>query len=59
MYDFAYEALRGKPAKQFRFDVLIKPTKLKPPRAQQVAGQVTPADRQWLFETNYYIDKSK
>lgn len=51
MYDFAYEALHGKPATGFRYDVLIKPTKTKPPQVQQVRGKVTADDRQWLFST--------
>lgn len=51
LYDFAYEALRGKPATAFRYDVMIKPTKTLPARIQQVRGKVTGDDRAWLFDT--------
>jgi CRISPR/Cas system-associated exonuclease Cas4 (RecB family) len=57
MYDFAYEALNGKKAKAFRYDVLIKPTKTLPARAQQIEAQVTIDDRAWLFETIHAVDK--
>jgi hypothetical protein len=58
MYDFAYEALHGKRAEGFRFDVLIKPTKTLPPKIQRVVGKVTDADRSWLFETITQVDKA-
>lgn len=58
VYDFAYEALNGKKAKSFRYDVLIKPTKTLPARSQQVEAQVTPDDRSWLFETIHSVDKA-
>jgi len=51
MYDYAYEALRGKKPKAFRFDVLKKPTKTKPADIQQVTAEVTQGDREWLFQT--------
>ena len=51
LYDFAYETTRGKSAEGFRFDVLIKPTRTRPARVQQVTGQVTPGARKWMFET--------
>jgi hypothetical protein len=51
MYDFAYEALRGEKAKGFQYDVLMKPTKTIGARYQQVRGEVTEQDRNWLFET--------
>lgn len=58
MYDFAYEALTGKKAKAFRFDVLIKPTKTKAPDFQQIEGQVTQEDRAWLFDSISNMDKA-
>lgn len=51
MYDFAYEVLRGEKAKAFQYDVLIKPTKKIGVRTQMVRGEVTQADREWLFQT--------
>ena len=51
MYDFAYEALRGKKARAFQYDVLIKPTKTLGVRVQAVRGKVSKHDRNWLFET--------
>lgn len=58
LYDFAYEALNGKPAEAFRFDVLVKPTKTKPAQYQAVQAKVTGADREWLFETITQVHKS-
>lgn len=58
LYDFAYEALRGEKAKGFRYDVLIKPTKTKPPEVQQVAAEVTETDREWLFDTITNVHKA-
>lgn len=51
LYDFAYETLRGKKAKSFRFDVLIKPTKTIGARIQQVEAPVTPEAREFLFDS--------
>jgi CRISPR/Cas system-associated exonuclease Cas4 (RecB family) len=48
MYDFAYEALRGKKSTGFQYDVIVK---TKTPKTQMVRGQVTQADREWLFQT--------
>lgn len=50
-YDFAFEAIRGRKAKAFRFDVLVKPTKTKPPEVQQIQKQITEQERQFLFQT--------
>lgn len=58
MYDFAYEAVNGKPATGFRYDVLIKPTTKNPARAQQILGKVTPDDREWLFDTIGQVHKA-
>jgi len=58
LYDFAFEALNGRPAKAFRFDVLIKPTKTLPARTQQVESKVTPTQRQFLFDTIENVHKS-
>jgi hypothetical protein len=56
MYDFAYEALRGRKSSGFRFDVLVKSAKV--PRVQQVHAQLGQDDRQWLFETVSHVDKA-
>lgn len=58
LYDFAYEALKGKKATGFRYDVLIKPTKTKPPELQQVSAKVTDADRSWLFDAIGNMDRA-
>ncbi len=58
MYDFAYEQLRGKKAKAFQYDVLIKPTKTIGARTQTVRGKVNKNDRAWLFETITQVDKA-
>lgn len=57
LYDFAYEALRQKKAKSFRYDVLIKPTKTLGTRVQQVEGVVTEKAREFLFETLDQVHK--
>lgn len=55
MYDFAYEALRGKPSSGFAFDVMVKPrvlkTKYVPAETQIIESKVTEDDRAWLFKT--------
>lgn len=51
MYDFAYEALRNKKSKGFRYDVIKKPTKTKSAEIQQISAQILDSDRQWLFQT--------
>lgn len=48
MYDFAFEATRGKKPKAFIFDVV---TKHKEPRYQEVSGQVSDNQRNILFES--------
>lgn len=58
MYDLAYESIHGKKAKGFRYDVLVKPTKTKGPDVQQVHGQVTAEDRDWLFMTIDSVDRA-
>lgn len=55
LYDFAYEALRGKPASGFRYDVLVK---TKTPKYQPVAGKVSERDRAWFFETVSRVHKA-
>lgn len=51
MYDLAYQAIFKKKSASFRYDVLIKPTKLLPARVQQVSDRVTEDDRSWLLST--------
>jgi len=58
LYDFAYEATRGKPAKAFRYDVLVKPTATKGARLQQVEAPVTKDDREWLFDAMNQVHKA-
>lgn len=58
MYDFAFQAIRQKPASGWRYDVLIKPTKTKPAQLQQVSGKVTHDDRTWLFDTINNVHKA-
>lgn len=61
MYDFAYEALRGRKAAGFRFDVLIKPSTTSPksiPRVQQVHAKLGQDDRNWFFDTVSNVDKA-
>jgi CRISPR/Cas system-associated exonuclease Cas4 (RecB family) len=58
LYDFAYEVLRGKPAKEFRFDVLVKPTRTQTARVQQVASVITLDNREWLFETIHQVHRA-
>jgi hypothetical protein len=58
MYDFAYESLRGRPAAGFQYDVLVKPTKTRPPVYQAVRAVVSPADRAWLFGTITNVHKA-
>ena len=58
MYDFAYEALRGKKAKGFRYDVLIKPTKTMGARVQQVEGVVSQESREFLFNSINNVHKA-
>jgi CRISPR/Cas system-associated exonuclease Cas4 (RecB family) len=58
MYDFAYEALRGKKAKSFRFDVLIKPTKTIGARVQQVEEKVTDEARSFLFDSIHNVHRA-
>lgn len=55
LYDFAVEALSGKPSPGFRFDVLIK---TKVPRVQQVSGKVSPQAREFLFESINQMHKA-
>lgn len=50
LYDFAFEAIHKRPAKQFRFDVLIKPTVKNPAKVQQIAAKPTQRDREFLFD---------
>ncbi len=51
LYDYAYEAIRGKSATGFRYDVLVKPTQKNPTRVQQIEARVEQKDREWLFDT--------
>lgn len=58
LYDFAYEALRGKPSTGFRYDVLVKPTARKAPEYKPISAVVTQRDREWLFETISQVHKA-
>lgn len=58
MYDFAYEALRGEKSTGFRYDILIKPTKTLPARAQQIHAQISEGDRDHLLDTISNVDKA-
>lgn len=58
LYDFAYEQTRGRKAKGFRYDVLIKPTTRKGPQLQRVEGKVTEEDREWLFDSVNQVHKA-
>jgi CRISPR/Cas system-associated exonuclease Cas4 (RecB family) len=58
LYDFAFEVLRRQPAKSFRFDVLVKPTRTRAPLLQRVEGRVTQEDREWLFESVNQIHRA-
>lgn len=51
LYTFAYETIRRKRPRAFRFDVLIKPTKTLPARTQQMQAEITTEDHEWLFTT--------
>lgn len=55
MYDFAFEALRGRPANGFGFDIAIK---TKTPAVQVVEARVTQQDRAWFFETVSAVHKA-
>jgi CRISPR/Cas system-associated exonuclease Cas4 (RecB family) len=58
LYDFAYEKTRGKPARGFRYDVLVKPTSRQKPKLQRVEGKVNACDREWLFGTISQVHKA-
>jgi CRISPR/Cas system-associated exonuclease Cas4 (RecB family) len=58
LYDFAYEAIRKRPAKHFRFDVLIKPTVKNPPRVQQLITKPSQTRREDLFDTINQMHKA-
>lgn len=51
IYDYAYEALRGKKAKGFQYDVMVKPTKTIGVRTQTIRSEVSEHDRQWALRT--------
>lgn len=51
LYDYAYEALRGRPSSGFRYDVLVKPTLRNAAQVQQISAKLGKPDREWLFET--------
>ena len=49
LYSYAYNAIRGEPAKGFRFDIITRPTVKLGPEYKPISGQVTEADHAWLF----------
>lgn len=55
LYDYAFEALRGRKAKSFRYDVLIKN---KTPITQQVEDVVAPESRDFLFRGIHQVDRA-
>lgn len=55
LYDFAYEAIHGKPATGFVFDVLVKN---KAPKLQTLEGKPTADDRAHLFDTISQMHKA-
>lgn len=50
MYDFAYEAIRGKKAAGFAYDLLKRPTKKIAPEYEERKSVITLDDREWLFD---------
>jgi micrococcal nuclease len=51
LYDFAFQALRGRPAAGFRFDVLVKGGKKVGPKYEPIQGKPSQEDREHLFYT--------
>lgn len=49
MYDYAFKAINGRESKGWRYDIFTRPTKTLPAEYKPVAGKVTPADHEWLF----------
>lgn len=58
VYDFAYQALRGKPSTGFVFDILVKPTKTIDVESRTVEGKVTPLDHEWIFNAIDSVHRS-
>jgi len=58
MYDFAYQAIRGKPANGFRFDIITRPTVKLAPEYKPISGQVTATDHAWLFNGITQVHKA-
>lgn len=58
VYDYAYQALRGRPANGFAFDVLMKPTKTIDVESHTVTGKVTETDHEWIFGAIDAVHKS-
>jgi hypothetical protein len=58
LYDFLFEATRGRPSRGFRYDVLVKPTTRTPARTQQVSARIDHGDRGWLFGTIGQVHKA-
>jgi hypothetical protein len=57
MYSIAYEAIRGKKAKGFVFDILKKPTIKLGPEYQATEGVVTDSDHNWLLDSIDQVHK--
>lgn len=55
MYDFAFEALRGRRSNGFGFDTAIK---TKVPQVQITEARVTAEDRAWFFQTVAAVHKA-
>lgn len=51
MYDYAFQAIRGRKAKGFVFDILTKPTKTLGVEYKPTEGVVTDSDHEWLFQS--------
>lgn len=58
MYDYAYQAINGKPSTGFRFDVITRPTVRLPAEYKPVEGKVVEADHEWLFNSIGEVDKA-
>lgn len=58
MYDYAFQAMRNRPAKGFRFDIITRPTVKLAPEYKPISGQVTEADHAWLFNGITQVHKA-
>lgn len=58
MYDFAFEALRGRKAKGFRFDMVLRPSKTLPPEIRQGFAPITDEARNQVFNSIVNVSKA-